>query len=434
MSPAAPQFSVHVDQNRYLHRDASEIHAIVSVEATGDHTTPAGPGVDACQVIIVDASGSMYGNRIAEAREAAAAAIDSLRDGVHFAIVAGTHRATMVYPPSQSLAVCTDETRAQARAAVGRIGADGGTAMSVWLGLAHELLAPMAGAVRQAILLTDGYNNEPGHRLESALAACTGGFVCHARGVGVDWHVEELRSISSALLGSIDIIPDPAGLVEDFRAMTEEAMGKSVPDVALRVWTPQGATIQFVKQVSPTVEDLTQRREDVDERTGDYPTPAWGEESREYHLCVRVPPSEVGRQMRAAWVRLVRADGEGTVLGSGNVLAEWTDDQRRATEINKRVAHYTGQVELASAIQEGLRAHREGDAATATFRLGRAVQLAYEHGDQAKAEQLAEVVVVEDARSGTVHLKPNIDPAKEMSLDTRSSRTVPLSISRNKQA
>ena len=36
-------------------------------------------------------------------------------------------------------------------------------------------------------------------------------------------------------------------------------MGKQVADVSLRVWTPQHATIRFVKQVAPAVEDLTGR-------------------------------------------------------------------------------------------------------------------------------------------------------------------------------
>ena len=57
-----------------------------------------------------------------------------------------------------------------------------------------------------------------------------------------------------------DIVADPAGLAADFTEMMEAAMGKEVADVALRVWTPVGTTIKFVKQVAPTVEELTGRR------------------------------------------------------------------------------------------------------------------------------------------------------------------------------
>jgi hypothetical protein len=36
-------------------------------------------------------------------------------------------------------------------------------------------------------------------------------FRCDCRGVGTDWKVEELRTISTALLGTVDIVPEPAG-------------------------------------------------------------------------------------------------------------------------------------------------------------------------------------------------------------------------------
>ena len=71
--------------------------------------------------------------------------------------------------------------------------------------------------------------------------------------------VEELRAISSALLGTVDIVADPADLADDFAAMMRASMSKSIPDLTLRLWTPAGARVVFVKQVAPTVEDLTHR-------------------------------------------------------------------------------------------------------------------------------------------------------------------------------
>jgi hypothetical protein len=330
MSATPPSFTVNVDQNRYLHEGGSEVHAIVSVDAVGGAGAANGPGAQqAVEVIIVDTSGSMYGNRIVEAKRAARAAVDSLHDGVRFAIVAGTNGAAMVYPAQETTAVCDAGTRAAAAEAIGGLEADGGTGMSTWLTLAERLFRGHEGHIRHAILLTDGHNNEPRHVLHQALKNCEGTFVCDARGVGTDWRVEDLRTITSALLGGFDIVADPQDLEEDFRSLTRHAMGKQVADVVLRLWAPQGAEVEFVKQVAPHVEDLTARRTEVDSRTGDYPTGTWGEESRDYHVCVRVPPGQVGRQMRAGWVRLVLPGPPEEVLGSGNILAEWTGDEAR---------------------------------------------------------------------------------------------------------
>lgn len=72
--------------------------------------------------------------------------------------------------------------------------------------------------------------------------------------------MKEVTAIASALLGTADIVADPAGLAADFTRMMENAMGKEVADVVLRLWTPVGVEIVFVKQVAPAVADLTGRR------------------------------------------------------------------------------------------------------------------------------------------------------------------------------
>ncbi|MFC0041189.1 vWA domain-containing protein [Actinomadura rayongensis] len=423
-----PRFDVSVDQNKYLPAGGTEVHAIVSVEASGG-AVAAPPGA-AAEVIIIDTSGSMSypATKLRSAVDAAVAAVDTLRDGVHFAIIAGNDTARMVYPASNELVTASDATRGKARAALRKLKAFGGTAIGSWLRLADELFDAHQDGVRHAILLTDGKNqHETDEELDAVLFRCGGRFVCDCRGVGTDWKVAELRRVASALLGSVDIVADPQDLVADFQAMTEAAMGKAVADVLLRVWTPQTATLKFVKQVMPSVEDLTGRRVQSGPQAGDYPLGAWGAESRDYHLCVEVAPNEVGKELRAAWVKLVVPGGAGQeerVLASGNVLAAWTDDEAESTRINARVAHYTGQAELADVIQQGLRAREEGDLATATARLGRAVQLADEAGNDPITALLRKVVDVEDAATGTVRLKRDVAKADEMSLDTRSTKTV----------
>ncbi len=299
---------------------------------------------------------------MAAAKRAARAAVNVLRDGVHFAVVAGANRPRMIYPHGERLVAADETSRRSAVNAIGRLEAVGGTAIGSWLRLAERLFTGHDDAVKHAILLTDGKNqHESAEELDAALRLCGGRFLCDARGVGTDWDVAELRKISSALLGGFLDVPDPADLEADFLAMTRAAMSKEVADVALRVWTPQQARLRFVKQMVPAVEDLTGRRVDSGKQTGDYPLGAW-ETSPASTTCVEVQPGDVGRQMRAAWVKLLAGD---QVLGSGNVLAEWTDDEASSTRINRRVAHHTGQSELADAIQE---AWRRGARATRTGR------------------------------------------------------------------
>ncbi|MET8566742.1 VWA domain-containing protein [Streptomyces sp. NPDC004783] len=435
-----PQFSVDVYQNEYLPEGGREVGAIVTVTATGGgtvgsavtapHLYSPGQGPSAAVALMVDCSGSMDypPTKMRNARDATAAAVDTLRDGVHFTVIGGTHVATEVYPGGGRLAVADAATREQAKLALRRLGAGGGTAIGTWLRLADRLLSSADVAIRHGILLTDGRNeHESPEDLKAALDACAGRFTCDARGVGTDWEVKEVTAIASALLGSADIVADPAGLAADFTRMMETAMGKEVADVFLRLWTPVGTTVKFVKQVAPTVEDLTGRRTEAGPRAGDYPTGSWGDESRDYHVCVEVPAAEIGREMLAARVSLVVPEPGGDVrnLGAqGLVRAVWTDDLAASTSINPQVAHYTGQAELAQVIQQGLDLRKAGDIDGATAKLGRAVQLAGASGNADTAKLLAKVVDVVDVAAGTVRLKAKVEEADEMTLETRSTKTV----------
>ena len=221
-------------------------------------------------------------------------------------------------------------------------------------------------------------------------------------------------------------VPDPAGLAADFEEMMRGAMSKQLPDVVLRVWTPQTAVPKFVKQVAPSIAELTDRRVPSGAQAGDYPTGAWAPgESRDYHVGVQVTAANIGQEMLAARVSLVAASpGGDQVLGQGLVRATWTEDEALSTRINPRIAHYTGQAELAAAIQEGLEARQRGDEEIATARLGRAVALAHEAGNEDTARLLAKVVDVVDEATGTVRLKKKVEAADEMALDSRSTKTV----------
>ena len=65
-----------------------------------------------------------------------------------------------------------------------------------------------------------------------------------------------------------------------------------------------------------------------------------------------------------------------------------------------------------------------GDEDTAALRLGWAVALAHESGNEDTAKLLAKVVDVIDPATGTVRLKAKVADADEMTLDTRSTKTV----------
>ena len=414
-------------QNPYLHVGATEVNAVITVTARGaPPAMTSDEAVEAAEIIVIDVSGSMLHPRskLLAAKAAAEAAIDQLRDGVAFGLIAGAAHARRLYPTGDQLASASAASRGEAKAAIQGLDAMGGTAIGRWLMEAFNWFAPYDGMIRHAILLTDGRNeSETAHYFQAALERCAGAFQCDCRGIGVDWSVAELREIASALLGTVDIVARPDDLPADFEAMMRHSMARTAADVRVRMRLPRGATLAFFKQVSPTIEDLSDRGVALEDGAIEFTTGAWGDETRDFHLCITVPPHASGEEMLAGKVSVLLDD---EIVATSLVRATWTEDVAMSTRINPQVAHYTGQEELADAIAEGLRARELGDEREATLQLGRAARLAADSGHDDTLRLLEAVVDIDDAATGTVRLRKQVDLSDEMALDARSTKTVRL--------
>ena len=413
--------SVDVDHNQYLAEGAGTVDAIVSIAAPHDIGATS-PPPERVEAIVIDCSTSMLApqGKFDEAKRATAAAVDEIADGTYITVLAGTDKALPVYPAEGAPTRANASSRAAAVRAVDGLRPNGGTALGTWLAYVRAVVGQHPGALTHAILLTDGKDeHETPEQLGEEIGLSEGEFTCDCRGVGTDWQVDELRAISSSLLGTVDIVADPADLAADFAAMMRASMSKTIPELTLRLWTPVGARVVFVKQVAPTVEDLTHRRVDSVDQCGEYPLGSWGAEERDYHIQVEVEPAAIGREKLAARVSVVAGE---QIMGQGLVTAVWTADTALSAQISRRVAHYTGQAELARAVQEGLSARKNGDVVTATAKLQRAMELAVKSGNDGTAKLLREVVEV-DEHTGTARLRRDVDAADEMALDARSTRT-----------
>jgi hypothetical protein len=411
-------FSAQVFQNPYLPEKGEHVNAVLTIQCSTVQSRP-----DPLTLgVIIDCSGSMgEGRRIQEAKKALTALIELLPEEAHFFVIAGNHESFLAVPSSPA----TAENKIMALSRLQNINATGGTAMSQWLHAARSQFQSSRPGIHRAVLLTDG-KNDNSDPLEQVLVECAGQFQVDARGVGLDWQPDQLRRIAEKLLGTVDIVADPDHLRDDFLGILKSALGKGIAEVKIRLWTPQGAQVEFLKLVSPQISDITAlaRTDPGQPQVREYPTGAWGQETRDYHVCLRVKPGKLGQRMLAGRVSVLTSlQGLETKLAEAQVLAEWTEDEARSTLINNQVAHYTGQAQLAQSIQEGIQAQRNGNIELATTKLGQAYKLAQDSGNEETTRLLKKVVDVVDPERGTVRLKSSVDHADAMTLDTRSTRT-----------
>ncbi|CAN5285277.1 VWA domain-containing protein [soil metagenome] len=413
------QFKIETFQNPYLACDSNRVDAIISVASHRSAKRISRRTL--VEGIIVDTSGSMYGERIQAVQGALQKVITALDPESYFFILGfgGTVRKFM------PLSKATQSMKLLAINSTRNIEVRGDTVMSSAFAKAREQFEEMPDCIHHAMFLTDGQNNlNDESQLDAELIKCDGIFQCDCRGVGTDWQPKQLQKIARRLLGTATIIPHATGIAADFYETVRNAMEREVSNVRLRLWMPKTSRLISVKQMSPEILSLTERGKPVDTQTSDFPTGAWGNESRDYHLAISVPPGESGDEMLAGKVSLVYEEGTVEVVSPpGRIIAAWTEDESLSARINAQVAHFTGQSELAEAIQKGLEMREKGYFDVATKLLGKAAKIAADSGNEETTRRLAKVVDIIDAHEGTVRLKKFVAKADEMDLDLGSTRT-----------
>jgi len=405
--------------NPYLSVGQSRLDAVLTVSS--DVKIVPNAGGRKIVGFVLDVSGSMGGEKLSQAKNAARRGIDMLSEDMWFFVVSFSGSADVVVKASQATAT----NKVFAHNAIQGLRASGSTSMSAGLKTAYHQVKNSGATMASVYFQTDGENGaEDSGYLANVIEECKGVFQCDCRGIGTDWKPSELRTIASALLGTADAITDPAGLEEDLRAFLTRSMAKGISGAVLRIWSPKVVKLLTVKQMSPDIMDLMPVAKRVDDKTLDVPLGAWGNEARDFQLAFALPAGAINEEVLACRASVVYVDaGIETKVACDPIAVKWSSDDMLTTRMSKEVAHYTGQKELADSIQEGLEAKAIGDEDKATRLLGRAAKLAQESGNEEVTRRLKKVVDVIDADAGTVRLK-KADKAADMELELGGTRTV----------
>jgi Ca-activated chloride channel family protein len=155
-------------------------------------------------MVILDRSGSMQGEKLAQARAAVRELIAQLGPEDRFGLVTYSNDATLMIPLSAADGPARDRWFTTLEAIV----ADGGTNMSSGLDLAIDTIerARGAGRVPRAILLSDGLANQgdasPDGLLRRATRAARGEYMLTTIGVGSDFNEYLMTALADAGTGN----------------------------------------------------------------------------------------------------------------------------------------------------------------------------------------------------------------------------------------
>jgi hypothetical protein len=201
----------------------------------------------------------------------------------------------------------------------------------------------------------------------------------------------------------------------------EHARRLLVPETYLRLTLDSRFRLEAVRQIRPTENDLTGHRMPQDGGVVDIPLLAWGEETRDYLVVLRVDPGALpyDDEVRAARVDVVAAHpGAGALVPCAAAAAVTVRRQsyRDSGPANVTVTQAEDLIRLGQATREGIDAYQRGDTETALRKLTVAVGIARRLGASAHLARLLRLVIIDEYEQ--VRLRPGISRADLLITDT----------------
>lgn len=190
--------------------------------------------------IVIDKSGSMQGERIRQARLAAAAVLDRLRDDDIISVVAFDSGVNVIVPATRA------SSRAEIRRGIERIGAGGSTALFAGVSKGSAELRKFMDQelVNRVILLSDGKANvgpkSPGALGDLGASLMKDGISVSTIGLGLGYNEDLMVRLSRESDGNHSFVEEPDDLAAIFDREFGEAMSVIAQDVEIRIDCGEG--------------------------------------------------------------------------------------------------------------------------------------------------------------------------------------------------
>jgi Ca-activated chloride channel family protein len=212
-----------------------------------DLTLVADPSAEAresaplAMAIALDTSGSMSGEKIAQARSAITRLLRDMKDGDDVALVRYSDSAELVQPLAR-----VGSVRESLVARVNALEAGGGTAIPLGLARALDTLAAeTSGRVRRVVLVSDGLDSSRPQSERLASTSFERGITVSSMGIGLDFDESYMGGLARAGHGNFGFVNDGPALTAFLQRELKETAGTTVEAATVRVALPEG--VHFVR-------------------------------------------------------------------------------------------------------------------------------------------------------------------------------------------
>jgi len=301
--------SVKLDRTSLI-RGSTEDHFVI-VEVTAPDNMD-GPRAPADVALVVDTSGSMSGEKIANARTAARELVESLGVEDRVSVVRFSSGSVLAAP-------LTPTTRGEsAFRAIDDLYASGGTNLYSGLKDGLDSLKTTPGRVQRVVLLSDGHPNSINGLVDMARGAIEDGTTVSTVGLGLDVNAKLLYDIGYAGGGSYHFVDKPGQLAALFA------------DEVRRITSVAAKQVTVDVQLTPGVEVLDVYGYDAVIRGGGYSVPVGdlhAGQTKKLIMRVRIPTILPGTlDIADVRTRYAPTDGVGESELRRNVRVDITTD------------------------------------------------------------------------------------------------------------
>ncbi|RLB51747.1 MAG: hypothetical protein DRJ42_16310 [Deltaproteobacteria bacterium] len=195
--------------------------------------------------VVLDVSGSMHGDKIAQAKNAVRQLVERMRDEDQVALITYDHETYVIQPLARVGAV-----RSELMRRISAIQPGGGTVIPQALLAGSQALEGAPGnLVRRMVLLSDGLDGS-GKTVEMVTREIRGrahrGLATSSLGIGTDYDERFMTSVADAGRGNYEFLADGAQLQTFLRRELDQASSTVVDNVAVLVTLPDGVRVAKV--------------------------------------------------------------------------------------------------------------------------------------------------------------------------------------------
>lgn len=311
--------------------------------------------------IVIDHSGSMRGQRLTNALEAARGMVRRLRDGDSVSILSYSDTASVIVP----VTTINEISRAQIISQIASMESGGHTCISCGLELAMAMLRQRTGAVNRMLLLSDGEANRGLRHIEElrnlAAQAREMGSSISSIGVDVEYNERIMLALAQESNGRHHFVENPASLAQAFDEEFNSLVQTIAKDALLTVELAEGIEIEEVYDRS--FQQFGQRLL--------IPMGTFAASENKTFLVRVSLPKRVRGEKPVAKIGLSYTDLLRNVAGNceGQLVAHLTDDLARISQTDPLVLGRVTRSETATALREANSLFASGDASGARRRI-----------------------------------------------------------------